>query len=183
MKSSSSEDDFVVISLRQKEKKKGNIGSIQSWDIVRKERRAAGLSRAIQSLFQDVSGSVWCFSSNTRATLERRPPVSVNSVCKDLTVLYGARRSGWTWRSPFWILAFACMVALNCQNTSQNASYGCEKFRKLNPIRILLWWTKDSEAVCKHDGHNMRSYLFFNMQNCRLSAWPLHIIEAKKRTQ
>ncbi len=59
---------------------------------------------------------------------KRRPPISVNSVCKDLyTMLCAVRRSGWTWQSPFWILAFACTVARNCQNTSQNACYGCEK--------------------------------------------------------
>ncbi len=55
----------------------------------------------------------------------------------------------------------------NCQNTSQNASYGCEKCRKSNPIWIFLWRTKVSEAVCKRDWHNMRSYLFFNVQKFR----------------
>ncbi len=89
-------------------------------------------------------------------------------MCKDLyTVLCAARRSGWTWQSPFWILAFASTVALNCQNTSQNACHGCEKRKKSNPIRIFLWRTKISEAVCKRDWHNVRSYLFFNVRKFR----------------
>ncbi len=67
------------------------------------------------------------------------------------------------WQSPFWILAFASTVALNCQNTSQNACHRCEKRKKSNPIRIFLWRTKISEAVCKRDWHNVRSYLFFNV--------------------
>ncbi len=71
--------------------------------------------------------------------IKRRPPISVNSVCKDLyTVLCAARRSGWTWQPSFWILAFASTVALNCQNTSQNACHGCEKCKKSNPIRIFF---------------------------------------------
>ncbi len=39
----------------------------------------------------------------------------------------------------FWILAFACTVALNCQNTSQNACHGCEKHKKNepNPKKIM----------------------------------------------
>ncbi len=40
-------------------------------------------------------------------------------------------------KSPYWILAFACTVALNCQNTSQNASNGCEKQIFFYLIRIL----------------------------------------------
>ncbi len=81
------------------------------------------------------------------------------------TVLCAVRRSGWTWQSPFWI--FACTVALNCQNTSQNACYGYEKRKKSNPIRIFLCWTKIFEAVCKRDWHKVRSYLFFNVLNFR----------------
>ncbi len=53
----------------------------------------------------------------------------MNSVCKLLTVLCATRQSGSLCQTPFWILPFACMVALNCQNTSQNACYGCEKFQ------------------------------------------------------
>ncbi len=72
MESSSIEDNFVL-SLLKKKKKKGNIGSIQSWDIERMESspsllRSSGIITAIQSLLQDVSGSVWCFASDTRAT-------------------------------------------------------------------------------------------------------------------
>ncbi len=38
------------------------------------------------------------------------------------------------------------------------------KRRKFNLIWIFLWWTKVSEAVCKCDWHNVRSYLFFYVQ-------------------
>ncbi len=73
-------------------------------------------------------------------------------------VLCAVRRSGWTWQSPFWILEFACTVALNCQNSSQNASYRCEQ--NLN----FFITDENLEAVCKGDWHNMRSYLLFNVQ-------------------
>ncbi len=64
----------------------------------------------------------------------------MNSVCKDLyMVLCAVRWSGWTWQSPFWILAFACTVARNCQNTSQNACHGCEK-RKKNRTRSEFFY-------------------------------------------
>ncbi len=43
------------------------------------------------------------------------------------TVLCAARWSGWIWQLPFWILAFACTVALNCQKNSQNVCHGCKK--------------------------------------------------------
>ncbi len=38
---------------------------------------------------------------------------------------------------------------------------------KSNLIRIVLWWTKISEAVCKRDWHNVRLYLFFNVWKFR----------------
>ncbi len=38
------------------------------------------------------------------------------------------------------------------------------KRRKSNLIRIYFWRTKVSEAVCKCDWHNVRSYLFFNVR-------------------
>ncbi len=39
-----------------------------------------------------------------------------------------------------------------------------QKHRKSNLIRMFFWRTKVSEAVSKRDWHNMRSYLFFNLQ-------------------
>ncbi len=36
----------------------------------------------------------------------------------------------------------------------------------LDLIQKILWWTKVSEAVCKRDWQNVRSYLVFNMQKC-----------------
>ncbi len=53
------------------------------------------------------------------------------------------------------------------------------KRRKSNLVRIFLWRMKVLEAVCKRDWHNVRLYLFFNVQkhldeNCVLSVqWPL----------
>ncbi len=38
------------------------------------------------------------------------------------------------------------------------------KTQKIEPDPIFFWRTKVSEAVCKRDWHNMRSYLFFNMR-------------------
>jgi len=66
-----------------------------------------------------------------------------------------------------WILVFTCTVTLNCQNTSQNACYRFEECRKFQLIWIFLWRMKVSEAVCKHNWHDVRSYLFFTMQKFR----------------
>ncbi len=41
------------------------------------------------------------------------------------------------------------------------------RMQKTNPIWIFLWQTKVSEAVCKRDWHNVRSYLFFNLRTFR----------------
>ncbi len=50
------------------------------------------------------------------------------------------------------------------------------KRRKLNLIRIFLWRTKVSEAVCKRHWHNMRSYLFSTCENFGHSVqWPLSL--------
>ncbi len=38
---------------------------------------------------------------------------------------------------------------------------------KIEPDPIFLWRTKVSEAVCKRDWHNVRSYLFFNVWKFR----------------
>ncbi len=89
--------------------------------------------------------------------IKKRPPLSLNSI--------DGRWSEWTWQSSFWILTFACMVALNCQKASQNACYGCEK--QLEPDPIFWGDRKISEAVCKRDWHNVRSYLFFNVRTFR----------------
>ncbi len=39
------------------------------------------------------------------------------------------------------------------------------KHRKSNLIRMFFWRMKVLEAVCKHDWHNKRWYLFFNVRN------------------
>ncbi len=38
------------------------------------------------------------------------------------------------------------------------------KTQKIEPDPNLFWRTKVSEAVCKRDWHNVRSYLFFNVR-------------------
>ncbi len=55
------------------------------------------------------------------------------------------------------------------------------KHRKLNLIRICLWWTKVSEAVCKRDWHNVRLYLFINVQHFRLKNVKQWIVRYKLR--
>ncbi len=43
------------------------------------------------------------------------------------------------------------------------------KTQKIKPGPIyFLWQTKVSEAVCKRDWHNVRSYLFFNVRRFRI---------------
>ncbi len=52
-----------------------------------------------------------------------------------------------------------------------NACYGCEKCWKSIPIRITLWRTKVSEAVCKRDWHKVRLSLFFSVQKFQTKIW------------
>ncbi len=46
----------------------------------------------------------------------------------------------------------------------QNAWNRCENAENRTWSNLFFWWTKVSEAVCKRDWHNMRSYLFFNVR-------------------
>ncbi len=41
------------------------------------------------------------------------------------------------------------------------------KTQKIKPDPNFFWWTNVSEAVCKRDWHNVRSYLFFNVRKFR----------------
>ncbi len=41
------------------------------------------------------------------------------------------------------------------------------KTQKIEPDPNFFWQTKVSEAVCKRDWHNVRSYLFFNVRKFR----------------
>ncbi len=46
------------------------------------------------------------------------------------------------------------------------------EIQRIEPDTILyLFCTKLLEAVCKHDWHNVRSYLFFNMPKFRIRIW------------
>ncbi len=52
---------------------------------------------------------------------------------------------------------------------------------KPDPIFLYIWWTNVSEAVCKCDWHNVRSYLFFNVQIFQTRYTPQS--SASRRTQ
>ncbi len=39
-----------------------------------------------------------------------------------------------------------------------------QRTQKIKPDPNCFWWLKVSETVCKRDWHNVRSYLFFNVQ-------------------
>jgi len=68
MESSSSERDLVVLSLLKKKKRKRKYWVHPILRLRREEGEflpAAWLSRAFQSLLQDVSASVWCFATGT----------------------------------------------------------------------------------------------------------------------
>ncbi len=117
------------------------------------------LIKKMYSLNALYSKSLWIKASakciNVNVNVKRRPPISMNLVYKDLCAV---RRSGSTCQTPFWILAFNCTVALNCQNTSQNACYACEKCRKSNMICFFfLRRTKVSEAAGPSSGLSPRS--------------------------
>ncbi len=83
-------------------------------------------------------------------------------MCKDF---YSALCCEMEWMNltiAFWILAFACTVSLNCQNTSQNACHGCEK--NYNWTRSNFFYDGRKFLICKLDWHNVRSYLFFHVR-------------------
>ncbi len=78
-------------------------------------------------------------------------------------MLCAARWSRWTWQSLFWILVFACTVALNCQNTSQNATepknqtrsecfYDGQSFWRQCVNVIDTTWRRIIFSTCKNFG-------------------------------
>ncbi len=69
----------------------------------------------------------------------------------------------WHLRMRFAVFFFFVFVMLS----SQNACYGCENAENRTWSTLFLCRTKVSEAVCKRDWHNVRSYLFFNVQEFR----------------
>ncbi len=64
------------------------------------------------------------------------------------------------------------------------------KTQKIKPDPNFFWRTKVSEAVCKRDWHNERSYLFFNVWKFRtqcaetftvlLYFWSNHIVDSNQ---
>ncbi len=79
----------------------------------------------------------------------------MNSVCKDqYTVLCAARWSGWTWHLDFGVRFYGG------SELSKHLSKCLPRMRKRKKSKI-------SEAACKRDWHNVRSYLFFNVQKFR----------------
>ncbi len=58
------------------------------------------------------------------------------------------------------------------------------KTQKIEPDPNLFWRTKVSEALCKRDWHNVRSYLFFNVRNFRTQcAMTFNIIKLRYMSQ
>jgi len=164
MESSSSEDDFVALLKKRKRKRKYRV-----LPILRLRREEGEFHLLIKELRDYPEWfkvyfrmSVAQFDALLAICLYIPSLCIPHIVCH--TVLCAARWSGSTCQTPFWILAFACTVAVNCLNTSQNVCYGCKKRRKFNPIQKMLWQTKVLKAVCKRDWHNVRLYLFFNVQ-------------------
>ncbi len=147
-------------------------GSIQSQNIERTESSPSLLriSGIITVDSKITSGFQWL--SLMPAILEPHIKKKTTNFC-ELSVLCAARWSGWTWQSPFWILAFACTVTLNCQNTSQNACHGWEKRKKnVTPSEFFydgqkFWrqcvnviditWGRIYFSTCKHFGLKFRT--------------------------
>ncbi len=139
---------FSLSLLKKREKERKYW--VRSWDSVERKESSTSLSRSCGTIIPSdskfSSGCQWLSLMHCKRycshRLKRRPPIYVNSV-------------------------FACKVALNCQNTSQNACCGCKTCRKSNLIWFFLWRMKVSEAVCKCDWDTVRSYLIFNMWTFR----------------
>jgi len=168
MKSSSSEHDLVVLSLLKKTKRKWKY-----WvHPILRLRREEGEFHFIKEL-RDYPERFKVYFRMSVPQFDALLVILAHSififclfpyvVCHTVLLQFAVddvdQLVRWHW--GFWR---SRMVALNCQNVSQNACHGCEKCRKSNLIWIFLWQTKVSEAVCKRDWHNVRSYLFFNVR-------------------
>ncbi len=144
---SSIEDTFVVLSLLKKRK-------IKYWAhpiLKHRGRSSPSLSRSSGIITGDsklTSGCQWLsFMLYWRCEPHIKKTTNFSELSvQGYTMLCAAIWSGWTWQSPFWILSFACTVALNCQNTSHNACYGCKKLKKKNQTdskkcydKFFLW--------------------------------------------
>ncbi len=53
--------------------------------------------------------------------------------------------------------------------SNQNACYGCENAENRSKQFFVLWCTNVSEAACKRDWHDVKSYLFFNVTRCAMA--------------
>ncbi len=110
---------FCFPSLFLKREKKERKYWVRSWDSVERKESSTSLSRSCGTIIPSdskfTSGCQWLSLMHCKRycshRLKRRPPIYMNSV-------------------------FACKVALNCQNTSQNACCGCKTCRKSN----LIWF-------------------------------------------
>ncbi len=143
MVSSSSEDDFVL-SFLKKRKRKEILGPSNPEIYCREEGEFPLLikeQRDYHGRFKVYFRISVAQFDALLAILEPQIKKKTTNFC-ELSVqgflhCFVLQDEGWTWQSPFWILVFACMVALNCQNTSQNACYRCEKCRKSNPSEFF----------------------------------------------
>ncbi len=69
------------------------------------------------------------------------------------------------------ILHFGDTVALNLAKHFLKCLPRMQKKEIMETIQKNVWRMKLSEAVCKRDWHNARSYLFFNVQTFRTKIW------------
>ncbi len=128
---------------------------------------AAGLSRAIQSLLQDVSVSVWCFASDTRATYEKEDHQFLWTQCARIYiqcfVLWDEvdeldnRHSGfwrsllrwlWTVKTPLKMLATDVKNAKN--RTQSKKNFDGRKFRRQCANVIDITWGRIYFSTCEN---------------------------------
>ncbi len=75
--------------------------------------------------------------------------------------LHGA----WTKVLAQWVQSFRMHFFVFVILSYQNACYRWENAENWTWLEFCLWRTKVSEAVCKHDWHNVRSYIFFTWKH------------------
>ncbi len=76
---------------------------------------------------------------------------------------------GWVKAIAYWIRNFRMRFSVFSYSSSFPIKMHAmdAKTQKIEPDPNFFWRTKVSEAVCKCDWHNVRSYLFFNVRKFR----------------
>ncbi len=67
----------------------------------------------------------------------------------------------WNFRMRFSVFSYSPSFPIKMHATDAET-------QKIEPDPNIFWRTKVSEAVCKRDWHNVRSYLFFNMRKFQM---------------